>query len=56
MFILSTKQSFNMSLTKKIFKHYYSLDKSSDDINFKKNTTLVSLTDMFRQFPLSSSV
>ena len=33
-----------------------SLDKSSDEINFKKNTTLLSFTDMFRQLPLPSSV
>ena len=32
------------------------LDKSSDEINFKKNTTLLSFTDMFRQLPLPSSV
>ena len=32
------------------------LDKSSDEINFKKNTTLLSFTDMFQQLPLPSSV
>ena len=32
-------------------------DESSEEINFKKNTTLLSFTtDMFRQLPLPSSV
>ena len=32
------------------------LDKSSEETNFKNNTTLLSITDMFRHLPLPSSV
>ena len=34
----------------------YVLNKNCDQINFKNDTTLLSLTDMFRQLPQPSSV
>ena len=54
----SHSRAFSFALTSTSFVFFFiGLDKSSEEINFMKNTTLLSfITDMFRQLPLPSSV